>query len=43
VLTKDRAVDVEATNKRRNAMRDERGAPEPFNFGYQPPIREAAE
>jgi hypothetical protein len=24
-------------------MREERGAPEPFNFGYQPPIREAAE
>ena len=43
VLTKDRAVDVEATKKRRKAIRDERGAPEPFNFGYQPPVREAAE
>ncbi len=43
VLTKANAVDVEATKSRRKAMRDARGAPEPFNFGYQPPIREAAE
>jgi N-methylhydantoinase B len=43
VLTKDMKVDAEATKSRRKVMREERGAPEPFNFGYQPPIREAAE
>jgi N-methylhydantoinase B len=43
VLTRDNKVDAEATRKRRKATRDERGAPEPFNFGYQPPVREAAE
>jgi N-methylhydantoinase B len=43
VLTKDLTVDAEATKSLRKAMREERGAPEPFNFGYQPPIREAAE
>ena len=43
VLTKDNKVNTEATQNRRKARRDERGEPEPFNFGYQPPMREAAE
>ena len=43
ILTKDNSVNADATQNRRKAMRDERGEPEPFNFGYQPPIREAAE
>jgi hypothetical protein len=30
-------------NPQHEWARDERGAPEPFNFGSQPPIREAAE
>jgi N-methylhydantoinase B len=43
VLTRDNKVDTDATGKLRKAMREERGAPEPFNFGYQPTVREAAE
>src|SRR4029077_14010392 len=43
VLTKYLTVDSEATKSLRKAIREERGAPEPFNFAYQPPIREAAE
>jgi N-methylhydantoinase B len=43
VLNADKTVNLELTQARRKSMRDERGAPEPFNFGYQPPVREAAE
>jgi hypothetical protein len=43
VLNADNTVNVEQTQARRRAIRDERGPPEPFNFGYEPPVREAAE
>ena len=43
VLTADKTVNAGGTKSRREAMRQARGAPEPFNFGYQPPVREAAE
>ena len=32
-----------ATQRRREAARKERGATRPFDFGYTPPAREAAE
>ncbi|MGC1358119.1 MAG: hypothetical protein WA851_20420, partial [Xanthobacteraceae bacterium] len=43
ILNADNTVNVEQTQARRKAIRDERGPAEPFNFGYEPPVREAAE
>ncbi len=42
-LTADHHVDAAATEKLRRKMRDDRGPPAPFNFGFEPPVREAAE
>jgi N-methylhydantoinase B len=43
VLTPANTADLAATAKRRAAARAERGPPQPFDFGYTPPVREAAE
>jgi N-methylhydantoinase B len=43
VLTEDLRVDVAATERLRARMREDRGPPESFNFGFEPPVREAAE
>jgi len=37
------AADLAATAKRRAAAREGRGPAQPFDFGYTPPVREAAE
>jgi N-methylhydantoinase B len=42
-LTADNQVDAAATERLRQKMRADRGPPAPFNFGYEPPVREAAE
>ena len=42
VLRDGAVVDAEATAELRARMREERGAPEPFSFGYEP-AKEAAE
>src|SRR5579871_6902687 len=42
VLTDDNKVDGAATDRLRKAMREERGAPASFNFGFEP-VHEAAE
>jgi N-methylhydantoinase B len=43
VLTEDLRVDVGATERLRARMREDRGPPKSFNFGFEPPVREAAE
>ncbi len=43
VLTPDNKADVAASATRRTALKLERGAPPPFDFGYTPPVRQAAE
>ena len=43
VLTPTKTADLAATATRRSAAKEERGAPQPFDFGYTPPVREAAE
>lgn len=42
VLTADNQVDVAATDAKRSAVREVRGAPPPFDFGYTPPERQEA-
>jgi len=42
VLTDDNKVDAAATGRLRKTMREERGPPAPFNFGFEP-VRDAAE
>jgi N-methylhydantoinase B len=42
VLTDDNKVDAAATDRLRKTMREERGPPAPFNFGFEP-VRDAAE
>jgi N-methylhydantoinase B len=43
VLVVENQPDAAKTDALRREMRDKRGEPEPFNFGYFPPVREAAE
>ncbi len=43
ILSKDDQVDAAPTLKLRAAAKEERGAPPPFDFGYTPPERQAAE
>jgi N-methylhydantoinase B len=43
VLTAENRPDVAATAELRAVRKEQRGAPELFNFGYEPPVREAAE
>ncbi|WP_394730719.1 hydantoinase B/oxoprolinase family protein [Altererythrobacter sp. GH1-8] len=43
VFTDDGKLDEIATQARRKQLREERGAPEPFSFGFDPEQREAAE
>ena len=43
VLTADNQADEAATLARRAAASAARGPAEPFDFGYTPPVREAAE
>ena len=43
LLTGDNQPDVTATAKKREAARKKRGEPSRFDFGYTPPVRDAAE
>ena len=43
VFGADGTFDAAATEAKRKALRDERGAPAPFSFGFTPPERMAAE
>lgn len=43
VIGEDHQVDEAATEALRRRMKDERGAPEPFDFGFIPGVHEAAE
>ena len=43
LLTADNQPDVTATAKKREAARKKRGEPSRFDFGYTPPVRDAAE
>lgn len=43
VLTEDNQADAAGTEKRRAAAKEERGPAPAFDFGYTPPVREAAE
>ena len=43
LLTADNQPDVTATAKKREAVRTKRGEPSRFDFGYTPPVRDAAE
>ena len=43
ILTVQNQPDIAATAKLRAAQKEKRGAPELFNFGFEPPVREAAE
>lgn len=43
LLTADNEPDLAATAKKREAGRKKRGEPARFDFGYTPPVREAAE
>jgi N-methylhydantoinase B len=42
VLTADNHADVTATDAKRQAVKEKRGAPPPFDFGYTPPDRQEA-
>ncbi|HEY4171348.1 MAG TPA: hydantoinase B/oxoprolinase family protein, partial [Reyranella sp.] len=43
MLSAENTVEVAATATRRAAAKEQRGEPAPFDFGYTPPVREAAE
>lgn len=42
ILTASGEVDIAATNALRTKMKNERGAPELFNFGFEPPVAKSA-
>ena len=43
ILTADNEPDTAATETKRVAMRDKRGPAPAFDFGFEPPVRDAAE